>query len=267
MEAGEGKAAPTGSHRPNKLAYHPAKTLPPPQPSSCGESPIPALDQRRRSRPRRDGGSYDEQESAIDSGERATREELILLIGWSRPERIGFLPKILRAAKLAQGPFLSSISFGPAKEMDPAGRAWKLRRQSLPTGSHNPNKLAHRPAKRPLSRNQAPAGNYPTPALDQRPRNRPRRDGGSCYEQESATENGKLYTREGLILLIGWSRPERIGFLPKILRAAEIAQGPFLSSISFGPAKEMDPAGRAWKLGRQSLHTGSRAKGAPALTS
>jgi len=151
--------------------------------------------------------------------------------------------------------------------MDPAGRAWKLRRQSLPTGSHNPNKLAHRPAKRPLSRNQAPAGNYPTPALDQRPRNRPRRDGGSCYEQESATENGKLYTREGLILLIGWSRPERIGFLPKILRAAEIAQGPFLSSISFGPAKEMDPAGRAWKLGRQSLHTGSRAKGAHDLPS
>ncbi|WFS62986.1 hypothetical protein LF599_02145 [Pseudodesulfovibrio thermohalotolerans] len=37
MEAGEGEADPTGSHSPNKLAHHPAKTLPPPQPSSCRE--------------------------------------------------------------------------------------------------------------------------------------------------------------------------------------------------------------------------------------
>jgi hypothetical protein len=34
-----------------------------------------------------------------------------------------------------QGPFLWLLSFGPAKESDPAGRAWKLEMRSFSTGS------------------------------------------------------------------------------------------------------------------------------------
>jgi hypothetical protein len=34
-----------------------------------------------------------------------------------------------------QGPFLWLLSFGPAKESDPAGRAWKLEKRSFSTGS------------------------------------------------------------------------------------------------------------------------------------
>jgi len=66
--------------------------------------------------------------------------------------------------------------------------------------------------------------------------------------------------------LIGWSRPERIGFLPKILRAAKLAQGPFL--VLFWASKKDPPPAQGMEAGEGKADpTGSRAKGALALTS
>ncbi|WP_272700989.1 hypothetical protein [Desulfovibrio sp. Fe33] len=47
-----------------------------------------------------------------------------------------------------------------------------------------------------------------------------------------------------------------------ILRAAALKKALFFRLFLLGPAKEMDPAGRAWRLKGQSPFTGSRAKGA-----